>query len=270
MTTAQPGGKTMDIDSLFDVSGKTALVTGGSAGIGYMIAEGLVRAGASVTICSRKSLEVEAAAERLASFGTAHTIAADLATEAGVASVAEAVTARGPLHILVNNAGTTWGAPIDSFPRKGFEKVLNLNVLAPFMLTQAVLPALRAAGTAADPARIINIASIDGLRVPVWESYPYSASKAGLIHMGRHMGHFLAGEHISVNTIAPGFFPSRMTATIADLDDPAEMAAMASPLGQRVGSIEDIAGAVIYLSSRAGAWLSGITIPVGGGVGTID
>lgn len=260
----------MDIARLFDVTGKTALVTGGSGGIGYMIATALVQAGCRVVICSRKQADIEAAADRLLAFGDVTAIAADIATEAGVAKVADAVNGAGPLHILVNNAGTSWGAPIDHFPRAGFEKVLQLNLLAPFEMTKALLPALRAAGTAEDPARIINIASIDGMQVPQWESYPYSATKAGIIHMGRHMGKFLADDHISVNTIAPGFFPSKMTASVVDLDNPDDMAAAASPLGGRVGMAEDIGGAVIYLSSRAGAWLSGVTIPVGGGRGTID
>lgn len=260
----------MDIAKLFDVSGKTALVTGGSGGIGYMIAEGLVRAGCSVFIVSRKPAGIEAAAQALSAFGTVTPIAADLGTAEGIATVAAHVNAAGRLHILVNNAGATWGAPIDDFPREGFDKVLKLNLLAPFDLTRAVLPSLRAGGTAADPARVINIASIDGLRVPAWESYPYSATKAGLIHMSRHLGKFLAADHVSVNTIAPGLFPSKMSSTITDFDDAEQMAAMGSPLGGRVGTPEDIVGAVIYLSSRAGAWLSGVTIPVGGGRGTVD
>jgi len=260
----------MDVTTLFDVSGKTALVTGGSGGIGYMIAQGLLSAGCTVFIVSRKPAGIKAAAQTLGTLGGVVPIAADLATAEGVATVAAPVNAAGPLHILVNNAGATWGAPIDDFPREGFDKVLKLNLLAPFELTKALLPALRAAGTADDPARVINIASIDGLKVPAWESYPYSATKAGLIHMSRHLGKFLAAEHISVNAIAPGLFPSKMSATITDFDDPEQMAAMASPLGGRVGTPEDIAGAVIYLSSRAGAWLSGVTIPVGGGRGTID
>jgi NAD(P)-dependent dehydrogenase (short-subunit alcohol dehydrogenase family) len=260
----------MDIATLFDIKGKTALVTGGSGGIGYMIAEGLARAGAEIWICSRKAAAIEAAAAQLAAFGTVRPIAADLATEEGIARVAETVNAAGKLNILVNNAGTTWGAPIDDFPRNGFEKVLNLNLLAPFQLTQKLLPALRRAGTADDPARVINIASIDGLRLPIWESYPYSATKAGLIQMSRHLGKFLAKEHISVNAIAPGFFPSKMTATVFDFDDPDSMESAASPLGGRVGTPEDIVGGVIYHSSRAGAWLSGVTIPIGGGVGTVE
>jgi NAD(P)-dependent dehydrogenase (short-subunit alcohol dehydrogenase family) len=266
----------VDTAKLFDVSGKTALVTGGSGGIGYMIATGLADAGCKVFICSRKPAEIEAAAARLSGEseskgkGKVIAIAADLGTEEGVKTVAEVVNAAGPLHILVNNAGTTWGAPIDEFPRAGFEKVLKLNLLAPFEMTRALLPALRAAGTLDDPARVINIASIDGLKLPQWESYPYSATKSGLIHMGRHMGKFLAGEHISVNTIAPGFFPSRMTATVVDFDNEEAVAEVNSPLGDRVGTVEDITGAVIFLSSRAGAWLTGITIPVAGGRGTVD
>ncbi len=260
----------MDIGRLFDITGKTALVTGGSGGIGYMIAEGLARAGASVWICSRKPAAIEAAAAKLSEFGSVRAIAADLATEASIKTVAERVSTEGPLHILVNNAGTTWGAPIEEFPRTGFEKVLNLNLLAPFELTKLLLPALRSAATPTDPARIINIASIDGLRLPIWESYPYSASKAGLIHMTRHMGKTLAGQNISVNAIAPGFFPSKMTATVFDFDDPEVMADAASPLGHRVGMPEDIVGGVIYLASRAGAWLTGVTIPIGGGVGTVE
>lgn len=259
----------MDISKLFDVSGKTAFVTGASSGIGNMIAQGLAQAGCNLIICSRKADGIEAAAAKLRDYGEVVAFAADLGTQEGIAKAAEVVNAAGPLHILVNNAGATWGAPIDEFPRKGFEKVLSLNLLAPFDLTRALLPALRQGGSAQDPARVINIASIDGLRVPEWESYPYSATKAGLIHMGRHMGKFLAHEHISVNTIAPGLFPSKMSGAMVDFEDVAQMEVAASPLGQRVGTPEDMVGAVIYLASRAGAWLSGVAIPVGGGVGTI-
>lgn len=260
----------MDIATLFDVKGKTALVTGASGGIGYMIAEGLASAGVEVWICSRKAADIEAAAERLSAFGTVRAMAADLSKPEDIAKVAERLNAAGPLHILVNNAGTTWGAPMAEFPRSGFEKVLNLNVTAPFELTKALLPALRAAARPEDPARVINIASIDGMQVPRWESYPYSASKAGLIHMTRHMGKFLAKENISVNAIAPGFFPSKMTAAVVDFDDAESVESVASPLGHRPGGPEDIAGGVIYLSSRAGAWLTGICLPISGGVATVD
>jgi NAD(P)-dependent dehydrogenase (short-subunit alcohol dehydrogenase family) len=261
----------MNVSKLFDIKGKTAFVTGGSGGIGLMIAEGLAQAGCDLFICSRKQADIEAAAQRLRKCGSAVTaIAADLCTEEGVAKVAEIVNLAGPLHILVNNAGATWGGPIDEFSRAGFEKVLKLNLMGPFDLTRALLPALRCAATPQDPARVINIASIDALRVPVWESYPYSASKAGLVHLGRHMGKFLARENISVNAIAPGFFPSKMTASVVDLAAIEEGDDVLSPLGARIGTPEDIVGAVIYLASRAGAWLTGVTVPVARGVGTID
>lgn len=260
----------MDITKLFDVSGKTALVTGSSSGIGYMIAEGLVRAGVDVTIVSRKAKDIEAAREKLSALGKVSAIAADMATVDGIKLVADKLNAAGKLHILVNNAGTTWGAPIAEFPRNGFEKVLNLNLLAPFELTKALLPALKAAATKEDPARVINISSVDGIKLPLWESYPYSATKAGLNHMGRHMGKTLAPEHITVNTIAPGFFETKMTSTVFDFKDKEAMAEHASPIGQRTGMTEDIVGATIYLSSRAGAWITGVTIPVSGGVATVQ
>lgn len=254
---------------LFSVKGKTALITGGSSGIGAMIAEGLVKAGANVLICSRKQKAVDETVARLEIFGNIQGFVADLGTVEGIDKAIKALGDR-PLHILVNNAGATWGAPIDSFPREGFEKVLNLNLLAPFELTKALLPNLRKAGQREDPARVINIASLDATRVPLWESYPYSASKAGLAHLSRHLGKFLAKDHISVNTINPGFFPSTMSGSVVHFDNELEFAKVASPLGQRVGTLEDIVGAVIYLSSRAGAWLTGISIPVGGGVGSVE
>jgi len=260
----------LDIDTLFDVKGKTALVTGASGGIGYMIAEGLARAGVNVWICSRKAADIEAAAERLRAFGEVRAIAADLARDEDIRQVAEQLNAAGPLHILVNNAGATWGAPLAEFPRGGFEKVMNLNLTAPFELTKLLLPALRAAARPEDPARVINIASIDGIKVPRWESYPYSASKAGLLQLTRHLGKTLAREDISVNAIAPGIFPSKMTAPVFDFDDADAQDSFASPLGGRAGQPEDIVGGVIYLSSRAGAWLSGVTLPISGGAATLD
>lgn len=259
----------MDISSLFDIRGKRALVTGGSGGIGEMIATGLVAAGCELTIVSRKADALAAAAQRIAPQGGVATIAADLATPEGAETVAQAWGAA-PLHILVNNAGAAWGAPIDRYPRAGFDKVLGLNVTGVFELTQKLLPALRAAASSDDPARVINIASVDGIHVPRWQTYAYSASKAGVIHMSRHMGQALAGDHIAVNCISPGLFPSKMTGPMVDFDDPAAVAMAASPLGSRVGQPEDIAAAVIYLASRAGAWLTGVNIPVSGGVATVD
>lgn len=260
----------MDIAHLFDVKGKRAFVTGGSGGIGYMIAQGLLEAGAHVTICSRKADAIERAAQALSAFGPCTGFAADLGTEEGVATAAAHINAAGPLNILVNNAGAAWGAPIDKFPRAGFTRVLDLNLTGIFGMTQALLPVLRAAATKDDPARVINIASIDGMDLPMWETYSYSASKAGLLLMSRHMGRTLAPDNISVNCISPGFFPSKMTAGVIDFNDPEAMKQAGSPLGGRAGEPEDIAAAVIYLSSRAGAWLTGINIPVSGGTRLVD
>jgi len=259
----------MDVNRLFDVRGKTALVTGASGGIGLMIAGGLVDAGCRVLICSRKLDQISAAAEQLSARGTVMPFAADLSTPEGIGRCAEAVGADAPLHILVNNAGAMFAAPIDQFPRSGFEDILNLNLIAPFELTQALLPALRRAATREDPARVINIASAGAIMVPDWDGFSYTASKAGLIHLSRHLGKALADEQISVNCIAPGFFPSKMTAALIG-DDGAPIDEQYAVFGGRVGTIEDVAGAVIYLSSRAGAWLTGLTLPVAGGVGTIS
>jgi len=261
----------MDVGSLFDVRSKRALVTGGSAGIGLMIAEGLVRAGAQVWICSRKLGAVNQAVEQLSPLGNISGFAADLGTPAGIEAAGAAIDDAGPLHMLINNAGATWGAPVEQFPRAGFEKVLALNLLAPFELVKRLLPALRMAATLDDPARIINISSIDGMMsLPIWENYPYSASKAGVIQLTRHLGKFLAKDNISVNAIAPGIFPSRMTDGVFDFEDPVDQAEIASPLGGRAGQAEDIVGGVLYLSSRAGAWLTGITLPISGGRGTVS
>lgn len=257
----------MEIGRLFDVSGKRALVTGASIGIGYMIAEGLVRAGVEVSICARREKELLIAVERLSELGRAHGIVADMGTECGIDAICDHIRALGPLHILVNNAGATWGAPLDTFPRAGFEKVLALNLMATFDLTRKLLPVMRDAARPDDPARIINITSIDGLRPPVWENYPYSATKAGLNHLTRHLGKALAPDNISVNAIAPGFFPTKMTGAVRGSE--AEQVAL-SPLGSRSGLPEDVIGGVLYLSSRAGAWVTGAIIPIGGGQGTLD
>ena len=255
----------MDIARLFDVRGKTALVTGASGGIGYMIAEGLVAAGCKVFICSRKAADIAAAAERLAANGgEVIAMPADLSTAEGIAAVAEAVNAAGPLHILVNNAGATFGAPLERFPREGFEKVLRLNLLAPFELTKALLPALEAAATREDPARVINIGSIDGLTVPRLGNYSYSASKAAVHHLTRHLAAELAPS-ILVNAIAPGPFPSKMMA--ATLDAVGDQIAAATPV-KRIGRTEDVAAAAVYLASRATNFMTGAVIPLDGGLST--
>lgn len=255
---------------LFDVAGKTVLVTGGSRGLGLMIARGFVRAGAVVIISSRKADACKLAADELSALsspGVGACIAhpADLTTDEGIASLVERVGEITPaLDVLVNNAGAAWGAPIDEFPASAFDKVMNVNVKAVFALTQQLLPQLRAAADAADPARVINIGSVDGLVISRTENFSYGASKAAVHMLTRKMAAVLAADHITVNAIAPGPFPTKMTAHA--LDDPRrrEQVIDRVPLG-RVGTEEDIAGTAIFLASRAGAYLTGSVIPVDGG-----
>ncbi|SCF45462.1 NAD(P)-dependent dehydrogenase, short-chain alcohol dehydrogenase family [Micromonospora matsumotoense] len=253
---------------LFSVDGKTVLVTGGSRGIGLMIARGFVRAGATVIISSRKADVCAAVAKELSAEGRCEAIPADLSDDAGAEALAAAVRERyDRLDVLVNNAGATWGAPLESYPGAAFDKLWAVNVKAVFRLTTALLPVLRAAASDDDPARVINIGSIDGLRVPTMEVYAYSATKAAVHMLTRSLAHQLAAERITVNAIAPGPFESKMMAFA--LGDPTSRAAIAQqvPLG-RIGRPEDMAGAAIYLSSRAGAYLTGAVIPVDGGITT--
>lgn len=254
------------MSDLFDVSGKTALVTGGSRGIGLMIANGLVRAGARVIVSSRKSADVEAAAEELAKLGDCHAIPGDISTPEGAQALAAATRERFPsLDILVNNAGAVWGAPLEEFPATGWEKILSTNVEGIFHLTVALLGELRASAKADDPARVINIGSIDGLRTPSVENYSYSASKAAVHMLTRHLAKRLASEHITVNAIAPGPFESKMMAWV--LDDPDRRSAVEQevPLG-RIGRPDDVAGLALFLASRAGAYMTGTVIPLDGGI----
>jgi NAD(P)-dependent dehydrogenase (short-subunit alcohol dehydrogenase family) len=254
------------MNDLFDVSGKTALVTGGSRGIGLMIARGLVQAGARVIVSSRKDADVLAAAEQLTQLGECEAIPGDISSPDGAAQLASEVSSRFPeLSILVNNAGVVWGAPLEEFPPRGWEKVLNTNLEGIFHLTVALLPALRAATTAEDPARVINIGSIDGLRTPAMENYNYSASKAAVHMLTRHLAKRLAAENITVNAIAPGPFESKMMAFV--LDDPQARRAIEEsvPLG-RIGRGDDVAGLVLFLASRAGAYMTGTVIPLDGGI----
>ncbi|MFG1884002.1 glucose 1-dehydrogenase [Micromonospora sp. NPDC049102] len=253
---------------LFSVEGKTVLVTGGSRGIGLMVAQGFVRAGARVIISSRKADVCEQVASELSAEGQCEAIPADLSADDGAQALAAAVRERvDKLDVLVNNAGATWGAPLESYPEAAFDKLWAVNVKAVFRLTTALLPALRAAASANDPARVINIGSIDGIRVPFMEVYAYSATKAAVHMLTRSLAHQLAGEQITVNAIAPGPFESKMMAFA--LDDPGSRAAIEQqvPLG-RIGRPEDMAGTAIYLSSRAGAYLTGAVIPVDGGITT--
>jgi NAD(P)-dependent dehydrogenase (short-subunit alcohol dehydrogenase family) len=251
---------------LFDLSGKTAVVTGGSRGIGLMIARGLLTAGARVYISSRKADACAAAAAELSAHGEAIAVPADLSSEAECLRLGEEIGQREQaLNVLVNNAGATWGAPLEEFPAAAWDKVVDLNLKAPFFVTRAFLPLLEAGGTHEDPARVINIGSIDGLRVPPLPTYAYSASKAGLHHMTRVLARELGPRGITVNAVAPGPFESKMMA--ATLQAYGDAIADAAPL-RRIGRPDDMAGVAVYLASRAGAYVTGAVIPVDGGIGT--
>jgi NAD(P)-dependent dehydrogenase (short-subunit alcohol dehydrogenase family) len=251
---------------LFSIQGKTAVVTGGSRGIGLMIADAFVEAGARVYISSRKAEICDRVATDLSRKGECISVPADLSTGEGIRRLAEAVGEReDKLEILINNAGAAWGAPIEEYPESGWDKVMDLNVKGVFFTTQALLPLLRKAASDEDPARVINIGSIDGLRVPILQNYAYSASKAAVHMLTRHLAHHLVDERITVNAIAPGPFPSKMTKFMFDMGE--DVVAQNVPLG-RPGRPDDVAGAALYLSSRAGAYLTGAIIPVDGGIAT--
>jgi NAD(P)-dependent dehydrogenase (short-subunit alcohol dehydrogenase family) len=256
----------IDASSLFSLSGKVALVTGGSRGIGSMIAEGLLRAGARVYIASRKKDLCDRVAHELSSIGPCVSAPADVATAEGRASLVDTVSANEEcLHILVNNAGATWGAPYAEYPESAFDKLFGLNVTAPFALTRDLTSMLERAGTADDPARVVNVGSIAGLRVEQLTgtgTFAYSASKAALHHLTRTLAAELGPRHITVNAIAPGFFESQMTVEV--LKRHGEDIAAACPLG-RIGRPEEMAGIAIYLTSRAGAYTNGAVIPIDGG-----
>ncbi len=253
-------------DQLFSVAGKTVVVTGGSRGIGRMIAGGFVAAGADVVIASRKADAVDAAVAELAAFGSCTGLAADLSTEEGARAFAEAVSSdHEAVHVLINNAGATWGAPLVDHDAASWDRVLNLNVQGVFHTTKFFLPMLQAAATPDDPARVINIGSIDGIHVPVLESYSYSSSKAAVHQLTRHLARHLAPS-ITVNAVAPGPFESKMMA--ATLEAFGEQIAAGAPL-KRIGRPDDMAGVAIFLASRAGSYLTGAVIPVDGGIATV-
>jgi len=253
------------MQDLFSVAGKTALVTGGSRGIGLMIARGFVEAGARVYISSRKAEVCDRVAAELAGAGTCMSLPADLSTEAGARALADALAAREEkLDVLVNNAGANWGAPLAEYPDSAWDKVLALNVKSVFHLSRLLLPLLEQAVRPGDPARIINIGSIDGLHVPVLETYAYSASKAAVHHLTRVLARRLA-PRITVNAVAPGPFESKMMAETLQRFRDAIVGSC--PLG-RIGEPEDMAGVAIYLASRAGAYVTGAVIPVDGGIST--
>jgi NAD(P)-dependent dehydrogenase (short-subunit alcohol dehydrogenase family) len=251
---------------LFSIAGKTTLVTGGSRGIGRMIAGGFVEAGAKVYVSSRNAEACAAVAAELSEVGTCIAVPADLSTEPGCRALAEEMGRHeSRLDVLVNNAGNTWGAPLEEFGDAAWDRVLSLNVKGVFHTTKFLLPLLEAAAGGDDPARVINIGSIDGIHVPVLETYSYSASKAAVHQLTRHLAKKLA-PRITVNAIAPGPFQSKMMA--ATLDAFGEQIAAGAPM-KRIGRPDDMAGAAIYLASRAGAYLTGVILPVDGGIATV-
>jgi len=252
----------IDVAKLFSLQGRSALVTGGSRGIGRMIAEGFLRAGARVYISARKAEACDAAARELSAIGPCVSLPADVSTLDGIKALVAAYQKHEPsLDILVNNAGAAWGAPYAEFPESGWDKVADLNLKTPFFLTQALTPLLKAAATD-HLAKVIHIASIDGISVNPWETYSYAASKAGLIHLTKRMALTLAPERIIVSAIAPGPFASEMNKSARDH---ADEVAQRTPAG-RIGTPEDMAGAAIYLASRAGDYVVGSTLAVDGGV----
>jgi len=253
------------MSELFSIDGKTALVTGGSRGIGLMIATGFVEAGAKVYVSSRKADVCEEVAAELSKIGECVAIPADLSSEQACRDLAAEVTSQsgGDLDILVNNAGATWGAPLDEFDDAAWDRTLNLNVKGVFHLTKFLRPALEASSDRRDdPARVINIGSIDGLRTPIMETYSYSASKAAVHMLTRHLAKRLAPK-ITVNAVAPGPFESKMMA--ATLKAAGDQLTASVPL-RRIGRPDDMAGVAQFLASRAGAYLTGAIIPVDGGI----
>ena len=248
---------------LFNLQGRVALVTGGSRGIGRMIAAGFLSQGAKVYISSRKAEACHATAAELSKTGPCISLPFDVSSVEGARRLAAELTRREPaLDILVNNAGAAWGEPFDTFPENGWDKVVDLNMKTPFFLTQALAGPLRKAASAERPAKVINIASIDGISVNPQETYSYAASKAGLIQLTRRMALRLAKEHIIVSAIAPGAFASEMN---RDARDRADAIKAGIPSG-RIGVDDDMAGAAVYLASRAGDYVVGTTLVVDGGV----
>ena len=252
------------MSDLFSIEGKTALVTGGSRGIGLMIARGFVEAGARVYISARKREVCDAVAADLSKVGSCVSLPADLSSEEECLRLASEIREREPeLNILVNNAGANWGASYETFPERGWDRVLDLNVKAIFFLTRACTDLLEKGASPEDPARVINIGSVDGIKTPVLDTWAYSSSKAAVHMLTRHLAKSLAPRKITVNAVAPGPFQSQMMA--ATLDAFGEAIAKSNPLG-RIGEPNDMAGVAIYLASRASAYVTGVLIPVDGGI----
>jgi NAD(P)-dependent dehydrogenase (short-subunit alcohol dehydrogenase family) len=257
------------LGSLFGVSGKTALVTGGATGIGRMIATALVHAGARVMIASRKGLDCVQVADEINALGApgrAEGFAGDVGTAEGVSALVEAVQARTDrLDILVNNAGVSWGAAYEEFPHAAWAKVMSVNVAGLFTLTRDLTPLLLKAASDTDPARVINLGSVMGTQPAADGAYSYSASKAAVHHLTRILAEELAAKRITVNAFAPGPFQSRMTAFATARDEQVERVGAGVPLG-RMGAPDDVAGATLYLCSRAGSYITGAILPIDGGL----
>jgi NAD(P)-dependent dehydrogenase (short-subunit alcohol dehydrogenase family) len=249
---------------IFSLNGRVALVTGGSRGIGYMIVQGLLEHGCSrVYISARKGAQCDAAAKELSQFGECISIPGDVSTLEGIKVLTTEISQREKsLDILVNNAGAAWGEDFDTYPESGWDKTVDLNLKTPFFLTKELAPLLRAGSQKGHLAKVINIASIDGISVNMQETYPYAGSKAGLIHMTKRMALRLIKDGIVVSAIAPGAFASEMNKVARDHGD----AISAGIPSGRIGTPEDMAGAAIYLASRAGDYVVGSTIVVDGGV----
>jgi NAD(P)-dependent dehydrogenase (short-subunit alcohol dehydrogenase family) len=255
------------VKDLFSVRDKVVLVSGGSRGIGFMIARGFAEHGAKVYISSRDAEACDQAAKQLGAFSEVIAMPADISTEAGVKELAAKVAAKeGKLHVLVNNAGANWGAPLAEYPDAAWDKVLGLNVKSVFHMTRSLVPQLEAAATPEHPASVINIGSVDGLHVPPMETYAYSASKAAVHQLTRTLARRLAPQNITVNAVAPGPFQSKMMEKT--LDDFGEAIVASVPRG-RIGEPEDMAGVTLFLASRAGAYVTGAIIPVDGGMVTL-
>ncbi len=250
---------------LFSVAGKTAVITGGSSGLGLAMAEAYLRCGARVYITGRKLEPLEAARSDLAALGDVRAVAGDVGTPEGIEALRAALEGEDKLHVLINNAGITWGASLEKFPADAWDSVLGVNVKAPFMLTQAFLGKLQAAATPADPARVINIGSVYGVTSQVLRAWSYAASKAAIHQLTKVLAAELAARNILVNAIAPGFFPSKMTHFMTSSEDRMAELRKMIPLG-REGSKDDIGALALFLGSRASAYMTGNVIPLDGGI----
>jgi NAD(P)-dependent dehydrogenase (short-subunit alcohol dehydrogenase family) len=253
------------IEELFGVRGKSVLITGGSRGIGLAIAEAFVKAGARVYICSRDTANCSAAAKELQAHGSCEALSCDVSSADDRQRLAASLKAsEGSLNVLVNNAGAVWAAPLAEYPESGWDKVFDLNVRGTFFLIKELVPLLAAAATPEDPSRIINIGSMNAIRLPQHETYAYPASKAALHHLTRHLAGQLAGQHIIANVIAPGLFPSKMLEASVERKG---MEKLIEPIPlKRLTSPSDMAGATIYLASKAGSYVTGAVISVDGGM----